>query len=46
MAAAVKLALCVGLCFTFPPMMIPVYEIVERGLCAEVPPMLASMQRL
>ena len=27
----VKLALCTALFFTFPMMMVPVYEIVERG---------------
>lgn len=36
MAAVVKLALCIGLFFTFPAMMIPVYEIVERNLAAKV----------
>lgn len=36
MAAAVKLSLCIGLFFTFPPMMIPVYQIVERKLAAQV----------
>ncbi len=34
--AAVKLSLCVGLFFTFSPMMIPVYQIVERGLASQV----------
>ena len=34
--AAVKLSLCVGLFFTFSPMMIPVYQIVERGLAGKV----------
>ena len=34
--AAVKLSLCVGLFFTFSPMMIPVYQIVERGLTSKV----------
>ena len=33
--AAVKLSLCVGLFFTFSPMMIPVYQIVERGLAGK-----------
>ena len=33
---AVKLSLCVGLFFTFSPMMIPVYQIVERGLASQV----------
>jgi len=35
-AAAVKLSLCVGLFFTFSPMMIPVYQIIERGLAGKV----------
>ena len=34
--AAVKLMLCVGLYLTFPIMLIPVYEIVERGLVKQV----------
>lgn len=29
---AVKLALCLGLLFTFPVMMVPVFEILERSL--------------
>lgn len=29
---AVKGALCIGLFLTFPPMMIPVYQVIERGL--------------
>lgn len=33
---AVKLSLCLGLLFTFPVMMVPVYEIVERSLQSKV----------
>lgn len=33
---AVKAALCIGLFLTFPPMMIPVYEILERSLSKKV----------
>ncbi len=33
---AVKAALCAGLFLTFPPMMIPVYEIIERSLAKKV----------
>lgn len=33
---AVKTALCIGLFLTFPPMMIPVYEILERSLAKKV----------
>ena len=33
---AVKLSLCVGLLFTFPVMMVPVYEILERSLQSKV----------
>ena len=33
---AVKLALCLGLLFTFPVMMVPVFEILERSLQQQV----------
>ena len=33
---AVKLSLCLGLLFTFPVMMVPVYEILERSLQSKV----------
>ena len=33
---AVKLALCLGLLFTFPVMMVPVFEILERSLAQKV----------
>lgn len=33
----VKASLCLGLFLTFPPMMIPVYQIIERGLVKKVP---------
>lgn len=33
---AVKLALCLGLLFTFPVMMVPVFEILERSLKQKV----------
>lgn len=33
---AVKISLCVGLLFTFPVMMVPVYEILERSLQSKV----------
>lgn len=33
---AVKLALCLGLLFTFPVMMVPVFEILERSLQQKV----------
>lgn len=35
---AVKLALCLGLLFTFPVMMVPVFEILERSLQQTVQP--------
>lgn len=33
---AVKLSLCLGLLFTFPVMLVPVYEILERSLQSKV----------
>ncbi len=33
---AVKAALCLGLFLTFPPMMVPVHQIIERSLAKKV----------
>ena len=38
-STVVKISLCIGLFFTFPIMLIPVYEIIERGLLVKVTPL-------